>query len=285
MSITEEILGKDEFIEEAKVEKQEIVVEKPVEQKEEKPVEEKPTTVPLAVFLEEKSQRRHFQQLLEGQAEQLNALREKLDNFTAKPVEVPEKDDDPIGFLAHQTTDTKASIDALKAQIAELSESQKVEQFRSALVKMETDFATSKTDYWQAVEFLKSARRQECEEIGYSEKEIQNAISSDYSKLVQSAVANGKNPAEIAYKLAVSRGFSAKDAKTEVTPGGIKATNESLKKLAQKQLASKSLSGTSSKLQKDDLTTEAAVMADDSEFDALLVGRKNEKNWERLARG
>lgn len=282
MSITEEILGEDEFVEEAKVEKQEIVVEKPVEQKEEKPVEEKPTTVPLAVFLEEKSQRRHFQQLLEGQAEQLNALREKLDSFTAKPVEVPEKDDDPIGFLAHQTTDTKASIEALKAQISELNESQKVEQFRSALVKMETDFATSKTDYWQAVEFLKSARRQECEEIGYSEKEIQNAISSDYSKLVQSAVANGKNPAEIAYKLAVSRGFSAK---TEATQVDVKVPNESLKKLAQKQLASKSLSGASAKLQKDDLTTEAAVMADDSEFDALLVGRKNEKNWERLARG
>ncbi len=129
----------------------------------------------------------------------------------------------PDPFAALQSAkDPLSEIDALKA-IAQSMAAQQQDQARQTQVERqqqaqikaiadtmgeyEADFREEKPDYDKAMDYFRADYAAELQEQGYSGDELRRKMQADLLGMVQRTVAQGKDPAETAYKLAVKRGY------------------------------------------------------------------------------
>lgn len=237
---------------------------------------QKDDRIPKAVFLEEKSQRRHYQQLVEGQNETIRQLNEKLEALAKKlsPEEEINKDDDPIAYLDSRAEKTQKTIEELREELHREREEGRAKSFQTQIQTLESDFASKHADYWDALEHLKGSRIEELSLMGLSEDKITETIMGEYATLVTGALKNGKNPAEVAYNLSQKRGYKAKEEKPD--------EKKTLKSLSKKQEASGSLSSETGKSSKDELTPEDALDLSPEEFNKKFGGPEGQKRWAQL---
>jgi hypothetical protein len=142
---------------------------------------------------------------------------------------------------------------------------QELQQLGGFMHQSETAFREKQPDYDAAIEHVVNARARELSLYGLSVPQIQQTISQEATDIVRSAVAQGRDPAELGYEIARSRGYQPKQAETAKPNGGAQAM---LDAIATARTQGKSL-GSGGGAAPKTLTIEAVNSLSPEEFDAI----------------
>jgi len=172
--------------------------------------EEKPKFVPHAALHEERLKR----QALERETTELrNWQRQMLERFNAaeeakRQAELPQPpsmDDDPVGYLAHETKTTRELLERERVERQQRDEQAQwqayVQHDRQAFVAQTPDFDT-------AIQFLAESRQRQYEALGYSPHEVQQALNNDALGIATTARERRQSPSVILYNLARAAGYT-----------------------------------------------------------------------------
>lgn len=214
----------------------EAETEAPVEAEEESETKQK--MVPLPALHEERKRRQALEAELKERDEKYARLDERLklldEKMRPKEPEIPAYEEDPFEHLRQKLTKEEQERGDITKRLSEFEEHQKQQQAQALLhqsvVAAENEFRNEHPDYDEAVNHLKSARAKEYNAMGITDPgQIQQMLSQEAVQLAQMALHNNKSPAQMAYDIAVSRGYAqkatAEDKLANIEKGQKKSTS------------------------------------------------------------
>lgn len=217
--------------------------------------------VPLSSFIKEKQRRKEMSKKMERMEE---AFQQVLGRIEQKNQPAPPSyEEDPIGSLAHNQ---QAIQQQVLLQQQEIQNRNQQDQNRQVLENLVGQYHTSANefqkqhqDFGDAYKFLVDSKLGEYTTIGMSPNDARMRLQSEELGVVQMAMEEGKNPAELIYSLARSRGFA---------PATQEDMTSKLKTIEKGMKSNKSLSNTGGKT-KSNVTLEqlADMDSDDPDFD------------------
>ena len=208
---------------------------------------EKPQgTVPQGALHAEREKRKTVEAELKAVREQIAALATMREQIASrKPEDLPAGDD-------------PAAVEHLRQRLAQIEQGQtrveqrldtqavnqaEMQQLGGVMAQSEALYRQEKPDYDSAIEHVVKARAAELALYGLTPPQIQQTISEEATEIVRSAVAQGRDPAELGYQIALSRGYRpAGPAETTETPPQGQA-QRTLDAIAQAKAQGKSLGG------------------------------------------
>lgn len=252
---------------------------------------DKPRMVPHGALHEERQRRKDAEERARKYEERFAAWMEKFGPQSQQPeqpdqAQIPDVDVDPVGHF-------KAKSELLERQLAEVNDwrqnvdqrTQAQEQFRQLATHVsqsEAAFAAEHPDYQQALGYLVDAQKRAYETMGFNEQEIAQALAADKLNLAQTAMQRGQNPAEIVYKLATARGYSAQQKQAAERPRDETGKFQAIQKGAQGP--GRSL-GTASGGPAPSVSLETMANMSDDEFAALMASKDGKATFRRLMGG
>jgi hypothetical protein len=232
---------------------------------------EKGGTVPQQALHAEREKRKALEAELKPLKEQLEALAKMREQIASrKPADLPPADD-------------PAQVEHLRTRLAELEQGQtrisqhidtqavnqaEMQQLGSVMHQSETKFREQKPDYDAAINHVVNARAQELSLYGLTPPQIQQTIAEEATEIVRSAISQNRDPAELGYQIALSRGY--RPAETGAANGAEQPSKaqQTIDAIAKAQAQSKSLGGAGGgKVQT--LNAEAVLAMSPEEFDRV----------------
>lgn len=255
------------------------------EQSEAQPPEQQQTppehkTVPLPALHEERAKRRELQAQLQAEREaraQLEARVEQriaqLQAAMAPKQEVPTIETDPVGHLKHSLDQVRNVALQTNQQVQTWQQRQHAEQQLQAAAArvqaIENQFVAIKPDYHDALGYYRDQRTRELVAMGADEDTAQQQVGRELMEGAIYHAMNGRNAAEIAYRLAEARGYKPRAPVTDATKIELQQKG---------QAAAKTLgSGSPAK----GLDTKALLEMSDEDFNKATKG----DHWRRLMGG
>lgn len=176
----------------------------------------KNTMVPLASFIKEKNRRKEMAKKMERMENTFQTIVQRMEQVDSpKEPPAPSYEEDPIGSLAHNQRTLQEQV---RKQQEELSYRNQQEQYDQALQDLvgkyhfsAKEFQTKQPDFSDAYKFLVSSKMNEYEAIGMSPQDADRRLKEEELGIVQMAISNNVNPAEVVYRLAKTRGYLRKD--------------------------------------------------------------------------
>jgi hypothetical protein len=237
--------------------------------------EESPKQIPLAELMQERRKRQEAEHRYAQAVSRLETIIQQSAKAVEETEEIPDRNEDPVGYLAWQqgkTLDEIRSLKAEKAQSDKQTEEQRVQQqFLSEYQRNIDNFAQQTPDYNDAAQFLLRARDDELQTLGIDDPDQRvQILHQDALTIGAYSMQQGKNPGEIFYNLAKKRGYAkaAAAATTTVSP---------LDTVRKGQAAATTLSGTGGG-GGTELTAEALLAMSDNDFKKFTQGKK----WAKL---
>lgn len=234
-------------------------------------------TVPQGALHAERERRKSVETELKAAKEQLEALAKMREQIASRrPEPLPEADDPAaMEHLRARLAQTEETVTRYgQDRDMQATQAREVAELGNVIANAEAAYRQQQPDYDEAINHVVNARAKELSLYGLPPAQIQQEIVDEALDIVRSAVAQGRDPAELGYQIALSRGYRPAQA-GEAAPAqsGAAATLEAI---AKAQGASKSLGsgGGSTPQQLNDAAL--AAMSDD-EFSALYStpeGRK-----------
>jgi hypothetical protein len=180
----------------------------------------------------ERRERQALQAKIEALEQRAAAPREPVSN----PWEgIPDPNADPIGALEHIKRIADQQAEAQRQEAARSAQEaamlRQVQSIANAMRDAEEDFRDETPDYDDAVNYLREQVLSELEDNGWSKADALEKMNRDFLGLVPTALKAGKNPAEVAYKMAQKRGYK-----------GLDKTGAKIETIRQGQNAARSLS-------------------------------------------
>lgn len=199
-----------------------------------------------------------------------------------KPVEIPSRDVDPIGHFEVKNQILEQRLAEFEKKFGQVEQvSQQTEQLRKvgdAVRNAEVEYTKSVPDYPHAQEYLMSQWAAEADAAGMPREQVIRARALEIAAV---AGQRGLNPADLAYKLAGSRGYKRTDAQAQTQQ---RQTGPSIETLQRGMKASVSPSNAPGRAAPGELSAEALLRMDDAEFGKKFGGRDNAL-WEKVAMG
>jgi len=244
---------------------------------------DKDKTVPLATLLEERNQfKRQMAELQEqnrkygGLEQEIRALREaqaKREQPAPKADEPPDYVQDPKGYVDWQRAQAEKRVNEVLQPIQQShqqTEQQRqaeaqINQIVSKASEFEAEFAKTQPRYIDALGHIRNLRMAEAEALGIPQAAAMQALRNQELQLAAFALQNGKNPAEMAFNVALRLGFNPEsnaDAQAQQQAQG-QSDQEKLE-LAAKRERAQSMGGQGGAEVKDILD------ADNDEFEAAM---------------
>lgn len=213
--------------------------------------------VPIKALHEERNRRKEMQRELQELKEKFARADERIRILA----ENKDQDfDDPDVLAAREKEELKRKIyeqeQALTKTKEDIEHRVNEMQFRTTIQNMERSFEQSTPDYKKALSYAIDVRKAALEEAGYEDEEVEGFIDREFSDVVRTAMAKGRNPAEAVYKMAQKMGYKNEKPQPKI---------EALQKGS---AASKSLSQGGGKPDSE-LTAEALAEMSDEEFAKL----------------
>lgn len=176
-------------------------------------------TVPQGALHAERERRKTAEAELKRANEQLQALatlREQVKARAPAAVEKPAGDDTGIEHLTRRLTEVETrTTDVSKTLDLQRIEAAEHEHLAAVAAQSDANYRAIKPDYDDAIKYLVEARARELALYGYDPVQVRNALGNETVEIVRSAVALGKDPAEMAYTIAQSRGYRAQEGSGE----------------------------------------------------------------------
>jgi hypothetical protein len=197
--------------------------EKPAAKVDPPPPAEKPAKrdVPLATFLEEKRKFTEALQTERAEREKLRAELEALKNPPAPPKKFAE---DPEGYIAESNKatakeilakleETNKGIEAVKTKTEKDAERDAQTQFMDELGSLEDQFVQTQPDYPHALAHVRTIAYHQMKEFypDATDQQLMQAITQQEIAMARQALAQGRNPHELAYRLAMVNGYKKAD--------------------------------------------------------------------------
>ncbi len=201
-----------------------------------------------------------------------------------KPVELPDINTDPIGHFQAKNAlleQKLAEVDRFRQQ--QTQQGEQAEQLRrvgEAVRNAEVEYAKTVPDYPQAQEHLMRQWMAEADAAGMPHEQVIRARALEIAAV---AGQRGMNPADLAYKLATSRGY-AKTAPQQQTQQAQPQSGPSIETLTRGIQAAKSGSAAPGRAAPGQMSAEALLQMEDAEFAKKFGGRDNTA-WAKLMGG
>lgn len=231
-------------------------------------------TVPQGALHAEREKRKGVEAELTKARETLAAIQQMREQIAnRKPEPLPEADDPAaIEHLRQRIAQQDQTINRFGQQMdSQAIEQRETRELGAVMQASENDYRAVQPDYDNAIQHVIQARANELSLYGLNPADIQQTIAEEAMDIVRSAVQQGRNPAELGYQIALSRGYrpAAGEAGQEgqqQQQGGAQAT---LAALATARAGSKSLGQAGGGGTAKTLNAEAIAAMDPDEFDAL----------------
>lgn len=124
-----------------------------------------------------------------------------------QPQPEPDPETDPIGALKHAREQQRQLQEAIQQQQEAARQQQYVQQLNQAAYQAATQYQQQAPDYQDAYRYALNSRAQELVALGTPPQSINQILQREELSLVDTALRNGRNPAEAIYHFAKARGF------------------------------------------------------------------------------
>jgi hypothetical protein len=253
--------------------------QQPEVEQEQSQEEKKPKLVNYEALHEERMKRKEIQSKLETQAQRLTKMEEGWNRLMQRMQQEnqpkpPSFDEDPLEALRHQQEQQAKYLqqqhqtEQQRQQDYELN--QRYQAFVNQCAEAVEEFKKSTPDYLDAYGYLKETRVKEFEALGYNQKQISQLIHDDEAAIAANAFQSGKNPAELIYNLAKTRGFQ--------TPTQKQQAEQKMQQINKGVQMSKSLNSAGGKVS-NDISLDALAQMSNDEFESFVA-----KNWDKVAK-
>jgi hypothetical protein len=148
---------------------------------------------------------------------QLKELQEKIKAIEnppkPKPTE-PEFTQDPKGYVDHRVAAALEQLETGLKPVAEKAEKADATaaetRFYAALTNAEHQFVATQPDYYAALDHLRNLRAQEIATLNpeVTREQMTQLLHREELQLAASILQTGRNPSEVAYRLAKARGYA-----------------------------------------------------------------------------
>ncbi len=242
----------------------------------------KDTKVPLATLLEERKNRKEMEERLRN-AELMNArMEERFKMYVdgtrpapAAPKPPPRPDEDIFGAVTHVTEAVSGINKKITDYEQRLAIEDRAKQLKEWAASHESTFISQNPDYYDALNHLRNARHRELAALGMTEEAGKAQVLAEENQLMAHAAQQRRNPAELAYAIAKTRGYTKKEAPAPANPG------KQLDTVEAGQRISGSMSGVGGKAgNSGDVTLADLVKMSDDDFEAFRA--RNPAKYRRL---
>lgn len=162
----------------------------------------------------ERSRRRELERRLAA-LEAERQPRQQSDPLNDLIANLREDDEDPIGDLSSVKAIAKAMLERDRREAEEQAKAQQQQQHFAKLsrdmAEAEEDFRAEHPDYDDAMKHFKTSLLGELEDEGFSGQELKREFESKLITLVDRALSNGRDPAQIVYNRAKKYGFASSE--------------------------------------------------------------------------
>lgn len=176
--------------------------------------------VPLQALQEERAEKRQLREELrqyrEWQAQLAQRLQQASINLGQPPAEqVPDPKTQPLEYINHVLGNVQATTSELQQwrQQQETAAQQRaaVQQYAAWATAQEQEFAKNQPEYPDAYRYAAETRDQELRSLGYEDPAARAAIvRMNTAEIINNAVQQGRNPAELVWEYARARGYQPK---------------------------------------------------------------------------
>jgi hypothetical protein len=232
--------------------------------------------VPLQALQEERAEKKHLREELRQYREWQSQLAQRLQQMPAsQPSQAPTAPDPqtrPLEYINHvlgNMQNTTAELQQWRQQ-QEAAAQQRVavQQYASWATSQEREFAKQEPEYHDAYRHAAEARDKELQALGYADAAVRaNIVRMNTAEIINNAIQQGRNPAELVWEYARARGFTPK--------GGRKGGNAE----AQAKIAA-GLQAAGGKLNQGGATGEGEMSARD--LSGITDPDEFEKAWKRV---
>lgn len=232
---------------------------------------EKQSTVPLAALHEEREARKRAEKAYQELMETLNKRFAEPEKEPEEPKGPPSPEDDIFEAVKYTQEQLKAIREAQEESKRREQQAASYQQFYQTTRTAEQEFAAKVPDYNDALGHLRTLRVQELQAFGVTDAQaIERDIAQQAQAIAAHALRMGKNPGELAYALAKTRGYQPKvtAAVSQVDKAEAKAASMSLSK-----------GGGSSPA--GEVSVERVLKMSDEEF--IEWKAKNPAKWRKMA--
>lgn len=195
-----------------------------------------------------------------------------------KPVAAPDPQTDPLGSMFHQLQQVNTAVADLQAKLNQEQsgrlQQQQLQQFVQSVQQIKNDYAKTVPDFDAAYAHVRAVRTEDMRSHGVTEDQIPNMLTQAEFNMAQTAITQGKNPAEEIYKMSKRYGYQAKAA-----PAQKQTAEQKLEQLSKGADAARS---PAKGAPDTELTAESLSDADDASLSKFV---QDDKLWNKLVGG
>lgn len=212
------------------VEAEKVEVEPEVPEAEKAPEKPPKGFVPQGALHEERERRKELQRQIAAvqneSAQRQSVLEQRfmqIQNAIAQQnaPKPPSFDEDPVAALKHGVDTTQEELRQIRQyqqqewqrQQEGQARQQYIGQLAGAVSQAEAEFAQEKPDYLEAVKHFKTVRAQQLGALGYAPAQVSQMLDNEALAIADTALRNGRSPAEAAYLMAEAAGWKKKEEK------------------------------------------------------------------------
>lgn len=253
----------------------------PVEEQEAEQAKPPAGTVPQGALHAERERRKDVEAELAAAREQLAAIAKMREQIASrKPADLPPADDPAaLEHLRARVAEQDQSLNRIGQQIDTQAANQaEVQQLGAVMAASENEYRSQQPDYDAAIQHVVEARARELGLYGLNPAQVQQTIAEEAMDIVRSAVSQGRNPAELGYQIALSRGYRPQAEQGQAN-GNAAAT---VAALGAAKASSKSL-GQASGTTPHQLNAETIINMGPEEFDRLYSTPEGRRQIDAIA--
>lgn len=217
----------------------------------------------------ERSRRREVERRLAELESRVSQPQSQSDPLNDLISNLREDDEDPIGDLSSVKAIAKAMLERDRREAEEQVKAQQQQQHFAKLsrdmAEAEDDFRAEHPDYDDAMKHFKTSLLGELEDEGFSGQELKREFESKLITLVDRALSNGRDPAQIVYNRAKKYGFASSE---------VDAATKKLQAIGRSNGASKAPASSGAKAE---LTIEAVNKLSGAAFDKAVEALRRQQ--------
>lgn len=175
--------------------------------------------VPLQALQEERAEKKQLREELRQFRDWQAQLTQRLQQMPQgqQPVQAPDPATQPLDYINHVLGSVQNSTAELQQwrQQQELATQQQatVRQYAEWARGQEAEFSKTQPEYKDAYKFAAESRDKELQALGYIDPAARaNIVRMNTAEIINNALQQGRNPAELVWEYARARGFAPKGA-------------------------------------------------------------------------
>ena len=177
--------------------------------------------VPLQALQEERAEKKQLREELRQYREWQAQLAQRLQQMpTAQAPQMPDPQTRPLDYINHvlgNMQNTTAELQQWRQQQEAAARQRSViQQTAEWAQSQEREFSKGQPEYHDAYRYAAGARDKELQALGYADPATRaNIVRANTAEIINNAIQQGRNPAELVWDYARARGFTPKGTRRD----------------------------------------------------------------------